>query len=64
MGQGLSCGETRESGLFEAVENGDLEVLEDMVEADPSVLEQRKGHAKLSAMHVAAANGQIEVGFV
>ncbi|KAL6133247.1 hypothetical protein ACLB2K_065484 [Fragaria x ananassa] len=63
MGQGLSCGEARESsgGLFGAVENGELELVEDMVEADPSVLELRRGHGKLSALHVAAASGRIEV---
>ena len=66
MGQGLSCGEARESsgGLFGAVENGELELVEDMVEADPRVLELRRGHGKLSALHVAAASGRIEVGFV
>ena len=40
MGQELSCGERRrESGLFHAVQDGELELVEAMVEAHPSVLE-------------------------
>ncbi|KAB2622157.1 E3 ubiquitin-protein ligase XBAT31 [Pyrus ussuriensis x Pyrus communis] len=61
MGQGLSCGEPRENGVFGAVENGDLGLVGAMVEADPSVLELSKGRRRLSALHVAAANGRIEV---
>ncbi|GLT71323.1 hypothetical protein SLA2020_433530 [Shorea laevis] len=61
MGQGLSCGAREESGLFSAVQNGEVELLEALVEADPSVLEETSGHGKLSALHVAAANGWIEV---
>ncbi|XP_059462499.1 putative E3 ubiquitin-protein ligase XBAT31 [Corylus avellana] len=61
MGQGLSCGAREGSGLFSAVQNGEVELLEAMVEADPSVLEETSGYGRLSALHVAAANGWIEV---
>lgn len=61
MGQGLSCGAREGSGLFSAVRNGEVELLEAMVEADPSVLEETSGYGRLSALHVAAANGWIEV---
>ncbi|XP_068304179.1 putative E3 ubiquitin-protein ligase XBAT31 [Pyrus communis] len=61
IGQGLSCGEPRENGVFGAVENGDLGLVGAMVEAEPSVLELSKGRRRLSALHVAAANGRIEV---
>jgi hypothetical protein len=62
MGQELSCGERKESGLFHAVQNGEVDVVEDMVETHPSVLELTFGYGKLSALHVAAANGRIQVG--
>lgn len=63
MGQGLSCrGGGHENGLFGAVCNGDLEVVKGMVEEDPiSVLEGTSGYDKVSSLHVAALNGQIEV---
>lgn len=64
MGQGLSCRETPQSGLFGPLKDGELELVEAMLEADPSVFQQRKGRARLSALHVAAVEGQIEVGFV
>lgn len=62
MGQGLSCGERHENGLFRAVQNGDLEVVKAMVEADPTVLELTTPRTRMSALHIAAASGQIEVG--
>ncbi|KAG6643163.1 putative E3 ubiquitin-protein ligase XBAT31 [Carya illinoinensis] len=61
MGQALSCGEREESGLFGAVGKGEVERLEAMVDADPSVLEETSGYGRLSALHVAASNGRIEV---
>ncbi|PKI39381.1 putative E3 ubiquitin-protein ligase XBAT31 [Punica granatum] len=61
MGQGLSCGERREGHLFRAVKNGDLDTVESMVRDNPAVLEQACGSARWSALHVAAAAGQIEV---
>ncbi|KAF3960599.1 hypothetical protein CMV_014697 [Castanea mollissima] len=62
MGQELSCGERgRESVLFQAVQDGELELVEAMVEAHPSVLELTTGYGRLSVLHVAAANGRIQV---
>lgn len=61
MGQGLSCRERHDNGLFSALHGGDLGILKAMVEEDPSVLEQTNGRDRVSALHIAAANGQIEV---
>ncbi|KAI4354451.1 hypothetical protein L6164_003311 [Bauhinia variegata] len=61
MGQRLSCRERHESGLFAAIANGELELVEAMIEQDPSILEQTTGHGRLSALHVAASNGRIEI---
>lgn len=61
MGQRMSCRERSQSALFIAVENGDLQMIEAMVEADPTVLGLTSGYGKQSALHLAAAYGQIEV---
>ncbi|KAK7338830.1 hypothetical protein VNO77_19462 [Canavalia gladiata] len=62
MGQRLSCRQHHEDiALFPAVASGELEVVEAMVDEDPSFLEHTTGHDKLSPLHVAAANGRIEV---
>ncbi|KAL9426295.1 hypothetical protein AB3S75_033135 [Citrus x aurantiifolia] len=61
MGQRMSCRERSESALFVAVENGDLQMIEAMVEADPTALGMTSGYGKQSALHLAAAYGQIEV---
>lgn len=62
MGQGLSCGEHHENGLFRAVQNGDSELVLTMLEADPTMLELTTPRTKMSVLHIAAAYGQIEVG--
>ena len=63
MGQGLSCGEPHEHGLFRAVQNGEIEAVEAMVDEEPRVLEKTTAsNGRLSALHLAAANGQIQVG--
>ncbi|BBH06111.1 XB3 ortholog 1 in Arabidopsis thaliana [Prunus dulcis] len=46
--------ETPQSGLFGPLQDGELELVEAMLEADPSVFQQRKGRTRLSALHVAA----------
>ncbi|KAK7395326.1 hypothetical protein VNO78_15877 [Psophocarpus tetragonolobus] len=62
MGQKLSCRQQHEDhGLFPALASGELELVEAMVEEDPTVLEHTTGHDRLSPLHVAAANGRIEV---
>ncbi|GER28610.1 Hop-interacting protein THI015, partial [Striga asiatica] len=61
MGQGLSCREQEETELFTAVQNGELQIVEAMADEDPNLLAVKTLHQKLSALHVAAANGRIEV---
>ncbi|KAI3864909.1 hypothetical protein MKW92_048025 [Papaver armeniacum] len=62
MGQGLSC--TRNSddgGLFNAVKIGDLECVESLLRRNPSLIHQLTVCDKLSSLHIAAANGQIQI---
>lgn len=64
MGQGLSCAASPEHGLFLAVQTGDLKTVEALLERDPALLHHTTVYDRHSALHVAAANGQIEVGAV
>ncbi|KAJ8537792.1 hypothetical protein K7X08_014332 [Anisodus acutangulus] len=64
MGQKLSCvqQQSHEHELFIAVQKGELEKVEAMVNEDPNVLlHLTTVRGKLSVLHVSAANGQIEV---
>lgn len=61
MGQGLSCRVQDENGLFTAVQFGDLELVKSLLEKDPSVNQQTTVYDRHSALHIAAANGQIEI---
>lgn len=61
MGQGLSCGTNDEHGLFTAVQCGDLETVKALFERNPSLVHHSTGYDRQSALHIAAANGQIEV---
>ncbi|XP_022148468.1 putative E3 ubiquitin-protein ligase XBAT31 [Momordica charantia] len=61
MGQGLSCSATHENGLFRAVQNGDLEAVHVLLENEPSLLQNTTVYDRQSALHIAAANGQIEI---
>ncbi|XP_051130563.1 putative E3 ubiquitin-protein ligase XBAT31 [Andrographis paniculata] len=61
MGQGFSCRESHENDLFSAVQNGELHTVATMADEDPKLLTLRTLHGRLSALHVAAANGQIGV---
>ncbi|KAI3507759.1 hypothetical protein L1887_22753 [Cichorium endivia] len=61
MGQGLSCRTPDEHGLFTAVQFGDLEIVKTILERDPSLIQQRTVYDRHSALHIAAANGQIEI---
>ncbi|XP_043699485.1 putative E3 ubiquitin-protein ligase XBAT31 [Telopea speciosissima] len=61
MGQGLSCRASYEHGLFRAVQIGDLDTVVALLERDPTLLHQNSVYDKLSALHIAAANGRIEV---
>ncbi|MCD9638042.1 putative E3 ubiquitin-protein ligase xbat31 [Datura stramonium] len=61
MGQGLSCGTSDEHGLFSAVQCGDVETLKAVLERNPSLIHHSTVYDRQSALHIAAANGQIEV---
>ncbi|KAG2673495.1 hypothetical protein I3760_13G094000 [Carya illinoinensis] len=61
MGQGLSCAASPEHGLFVAVQTGDLKTVEALLERDPALLHHTTVYDRHSALHVAAANGQIEI---
>ena len=62
MGQGLSCAANHEHGFFTAVQFGDLETVETLLQRNPSLIHQTTVYDRQSALHIAAANGQIEVG--
>ncbi|GMH12288.1 hypothetical protein Nepgr_014129 [Nepenthes gracilis] len=61
MGQGLSCATNDENGLFSAAKLGDLETLQTQIDADPSLLNHTTMYDRQSLLHIAAANGQIDV---
>uniref|UniRef100_A0A5B7ASL4 RING-type E3 ubiquitin transferase n=1 Tax=Davidia involucrata TaxID=16924 RepID=A0A5B7ASL4_DAVIN len=61
MGQGLSCRSTHENGLFTAVQFGDSDAVQTLLERDPILLHQTTVYDRHSALHIAAANGQIEI---
>ncbi|KAI3667663.1 hypothetical protein L6452_42732 [Arctium lappa] len=61
MGQGLSCRVQDEHGLFTAVQFGDLELVRTLLERDPLLIQQTTVYDRHSALHIAAANGQIEI---
>lgn len=61
MGQGLSCGASQEHGLFTAVQFGDAEMVGALLDRDASLLHQTTAYDRQSVLHIAAANGQIEI---
>lgn len=61
MGQVMSCRTTYEHGLFSAVQFGDLKTVETLMETDPTMIHQSTLYNRNSALHIAAANGQIEI---
>lgn len=62
MGQELSCRPREEHGLFTAVQGGDVEMLEAILQRDPSLIRRTTVYDRHSALHIAAASGHIEVG--
>ena len=62
MGQGLSCGTNHEQGLFRAVQFGEFETVKAVLEREPALLHHTTVYDRHSALHIAAANGQIKVG--
>ncbi|KAK7350278.1 hypothetical protein VNO77_08683 [Canavalia gladiata] len=63
MGQRLSCRrqQRQNNALFAAIASGELEVVEAMLDNDVTDLEHATRHVSISPLHVAAANGRIEV---
>ncbi|XP_072983338.1 E3 ubiquitin-protein ligase XB3-like [Typha latifolia] len=62
MGHGLSCSRSGdEHDFFRAVQVGDLEMVEAILSTDPDMLYRTTVYDRLSALHIGAANGQIEV---
>ncbi|KAL7173425.1 hypothetical protein ACSBR2_032813 [Camellia fascicularis] len=61
MGQGLSCAANYEHGLYTAVQFGDLETVETLLQRDPTLINQTTVYDRHSSLHIAAANGQIEI---
>ncbi|PWA79952.1 XB3-like protein [Artemisia annua] len=61
MGQGLSCRVQDEHGLFTAVQFGDIEHVKSVLSKDPLVVHTKSVYDRHSALHIAAANGQIEI---
>lgn len=61
MGQGLSCRGNNDHGLFTAVQQGNLQIVTTLLQQDPSLFHQKTLFDRFSPLHIAAANGQIEV---
>ncbi|XP_057473583.1 putative E3 ubiquitin-protein ligase XBAT31 [Actinidia eriantha] len=61
MGQRLSCGASHENAFFSAVEFGDLASVEMLLERDPVLVQKTTVFDRHSALHIAAANGRIEI---
>lgn len=63
MGQGLSCRGSHEHGLFRAVQHGDLETVAALLHTHPSLMNHTTVYDHHSPLHIAAANGQIQVPY-
>jgi hypothetical protein len=61
MGQGLSCRGSHEHGLFRAVQHGDLQTVSTLLKIHPSLIHRTTVYDHHSPLHIAAANGQIQV---
>lgn len=64
MGQGLSCRGSHEHGLFRAVQHGHLQTVVTLLHKHPSLIHRTTVYDHHSPLHIAAANGQIQVGFL
>ncbi|KAK8529549.1 hypothetical protein V6N13_102457 [Hibiscus sabdariffa] len=56
----LSCGVNQENGLFSTVKVGDIETVEVLLKREPNLLYHTSVYDCHAALHIAAANGQIE----
>lgn len=62
MGQGVSCASSSfEHDFFSAVQAGKLEVVDCFLRGDPALAHRTTIYDRLSALHIAAANGCLEV---
>lgn len=61
MGQGVSCAVSDEDELFTAVQFGDFETVDEELKRDLSKIHRSTAYDRNSLLHIAAANGQIEV---
>ncbi|XP_022755760.1 putative E3 ubiquitin-protein ligase XBAT31 [Durio zibethinus] len=61
MGQALSSGSSQESELFNAVQVGDFETVEALLKREPNLVHHKTLYDRQSALHIAAANDQIEI---
>jgi ankyrin repeat protein len=62
MGHGVSCARTGdEHDYFRAAQLGDLDALAALLAADTSLARRATLYDRLSALHIAAANGRLEV---
>ncbi|PKA48556.1 E3 ubiquitin-protein ligase XB3 [Apostasia shenzhenica] len=62
MGQGLSCyGSISKQDFFRAVELGDLEAAQLSLSRDPAILHRNTLFDRSSAVHMAAANGNLQL---
>ncbi|XP_010931252.1 E3 ubiquitin-protein ligase XB3 [Elaeis guineensis] len=62
MGHALSCGRSNlDHQFFKAMETGDLKMVESALRRDPEILHQTTLYGRLFLLHIAAANGRLEV---
>ncbi|KAL6616812.1 hypothetical protein ACP70R_039082 [Stipagrostis hirtigluma subsp. patula] len=62
MGHGLSCSrDGDEHDFFRAAQVGDLDALDALLAADPALARRTTIYDRLSVLHIAAANGQLQV---
>ncbi|GAB2234051.1 hypothetical protein Droror1_Dr00003288 [Drosera rotundifolia] len=61
MGNTMSCSPSHETGLFKAVESGDLETVKRLIGNEMPMLDQRGVFYRDSVVHVAAKHGKIDV---
>ncbi|KAK7325003.1 hypothetical protein VNO77_29013 [Canavalia gladiata] len=61
MGQSLSCSGNHDHGLFSAVQSGDFQTVTTLLEAHPSLFHQTTLYDRHTPLHLAAANGQIQI---
>ncbi|XP_051143831.1 putative E3 ubiquitin-protein ligase XBAT31 [Andrographis paniculata] len=61
MGQRLSCRGGEEQGLFAAAQLGDVDAVEAALQRDSSLISRATVYDRNSLLHIAAANGRIEV---